>query len=329
MELRKAKLTGTTSASGNSLQHEAAMRVEERYMAEERRRRHAQFVKSATNIFFLFLFLVVVGGGFYAWRTGMLDAALPALGLGGDGKNDESGERTGTEMANVPADSQKIVQTVERIEERIDAFNETVARFAEATIADWKEEASAKDKPTAKGPPLEYTALVPDTKGGCIFLELSLACDKSKSIKPVKIRKITRTHGPVEISSEEFNKMIDKTPFLVLRDGRSYYCSAKPARKSGLPVPAEGKAFNPSQQEFGALYDQVFAAKLARPTIKYDVFLNHKQFKEKLPVATVAFGEEVPRARFEAAARSAIDSDEAVAAMMEFGTTEFSHAQNR
>lgn len=329
MELKKAQPTGTTSASGNSLQHEAAMRVEARFNAEERRRRHAQNVRRLKNLFLLFLFLFIVGGGLYAWRTGMLDALRPALGVKGSDVQQKPAEDTRGEKPSAPADSQKAIQVVERIEKHIDAFNEMTAKFAGCSVADWKDDASAKDKPTVNGPPLEYTALVPDDKGGCTFLELSLACDKSKAIKPMKIRKLMRTRGSEEVSGEVFNKMIDKTPFLVLREGRVYYCSAKPPQMTGLPVPVEGKPFNPSRHEFGALYDQVFAAKLAGTTFKYDVFLNHAQFKDKLLVATVAFGEEVSRERFAAAARAAIDHDEAVAAMLEFGKVDFCHAQKR
>jgi hypothetical protein len=71
----------------------------------------------------------------------------------------------------------------------------------------------------------------------------------------------------------------------------------------------------------------VAKAKISRPTFRYDVFLNHTQFKKKLPVATVGFGEEVSRDRFEAAARAAVDDDEAVAAMLSFGEVDFSPAR--
>ena len=327
MELKKAQPTGTTSASGNSLQHEAAMRVEERYLAEEKRRRHAQMVKSIKNFFLLFLFLFIVGGGIYAWRTGMLDAARPALGLGGSDKDDKSRESADAEEANAPTDSQTAVQTVKRIEEHIDAFNETATRFKGVTVADWKDDANAEDKPTVNGPPLEYTALVPDDKGGCVFLELSLACDNSKAIKPMKIRKITRTRGSVQVSIEEFNRMIGQKPFLVLREGRAYYCSAKPAQMKGLPVPEKGKPFNPSRQEFRALYDQVFAAKLAPPPFKYDVFLNHPNLK-RIKVATVGFGEEVTREHFEASIQ-VIGDKKIIDTCLKNGKMDFGRAQKR
>ena len=147
MELKKAQPTGTTSASGNSLQHEAAMRVEERYRAEERRRRHAQMVKSIKNFSLFLLFLFIVGGGLYAWRTGMLDAVRPALGLKGRDepptpKGDVPEREAVTEVA--AASKQKDVQTAKRIEERIDAFNEMTASFANATITYWKERCDSR-----------------------------------------------------------------------------------------------------------------------------------------------------------------------------------------
>ena len=321
MGLIKAKLSGTTSESGSSLQHEAAMRVEARFQAEEKKRRHEQTMGRLRTFFFFFLLLGVGGGGLYAWRTGMLDSVLATFGLGKGAAAQEAGGDAGTETSESPAETQKPNLSVKKIEERIDAFNEMKTRFTGATIAYWKD-ALPEDKPVAKGPPLTYMALVPDMKGGCMFLEVRLAADNS-----MKIRKVTRTRME-EMSRAEFNKMIEATPYLVMREGRAYYCSAgKPAPQTGLPVPAKGKAFNPSRQEFGALYDQVAKAKLPRPTFKYDVFLNHAQFKKKLPVATVGFGEEVARDRFEAAARADVDDDEAVAAMLSFGAVDFSPAR--
>ena len=321
MGLIKPKLSGTTSESGSSLQHEAAMRVEERFLAEEKKRRHEQTMGRLRTFFFLFLLLGVGGGGFYAWRTGMLDSVLAAFGLGKGAATEEAGGDAETKTSESPAEMQKSKRSVRKIEERIDAFNEMEARFTGATLAYWKD-ALPEDKPVAKGPPLTYAALVPDMRGGCMFLEVRLSGDNS-----MKIRKVTRTRAK-EVSRAEFNKMIEATPYLVMREGRAYYCSAgKPAPQTGLPVPAKGKAFNPSRQEFGALYDQVAKAKLPRPTFRYDVFLNLTQFKRKLPVATIGFGEEVSRDRFEAAARAAVDDDEAVAAMLSFGEVDFSPAR--
>ena len=319
MELKRAKLTGTTSESGNSLQHEAAMRAEARWQADEKRRRHARLMGRLRTLFFL---LVVAGGVFYAWRAGMLDSIRTTLGFGGRDVRHESENEAVAETPAAPAAAPRDTPVVKRIEENIDAFNATMASFAGATIAYWKD-AVPEDKPVAKGPPLTYTALVPDAKGECAFLEVSLAGDNS-----MKIKRITQTRGLVDMSRADFNKMVETTPYLVMREGRAYYCSAgKPARQKGFPVPKKGESFNPSRQEFGTLYELIGKAKLAKPDFKYDVFLDHVQFKKKLPVATVGFGEEVSHDRFEAAARAAVDDDAVVAVLLEAAKVGFATAK--
>ena len=104
MELKKAKLTGTTSESGNNLQHEAAMRVEARWLADEKKRRHARLMGRLRTFFFL---LLVAGSGFYVWRAGMLDSILKALRFGGRDARHESENATGARTAAAPAAASK------------------------------------------------------------------------------------------------------------------------------------------------------------------------------------------------------------------------------
>ena len=82
MELKKANLSGTTSESGLGLQHEAAMRVEARYLAEERRRRHLQRMERL-KVFLLFLLFLAaaLGGGYYAYSTSRRRDSLRRLPL--------------------------------------------------------------------------------------------------------------------------------------------------------------------------------------------------------------------------------------------------------
>lgn len=325
MGLKKAKLSGTTSESGLGLQHEAAMRVEARYLAEEKKRRHAQLIGRLKNLF-LFLFLLIGGGGgFYAWRTGMFDAIRSAFGLehvdSGQEKGLTKGEDAVVETSVAPAKVQNETPAVKQRKESVEAPGKPMELFAGATVAYWKDAVSA-DKPSPKGQPLMYTALVPDAKGGCDFLKILLAGNNS-----MKVQRIAPPHE-VDVPRAEFNKMVESTPYLVMREGRAYYCSAgKPVRQTGFAVPRKGEVFNPSRLEFGALYDLVFKAKLARPAFKYDVFLDHEHLKKKIPVATVEFGEEVAREFFEAAARAAVDDDEVVAVLLDTAKVGFASAK--
>ena len=314
MELKKARLSGTTSESGLGLQHEAAMRVEARYLAEERRRRHLQRMERL-KVFLLFLLFLAaaLGGGYYAWRKGFLGEPLARFGIFHEQQVDTPASST----VDVPTSENAVAPVrevasaaVEKIAENIDAYNEAVGQFAGVSIAYWKD-ALPGDRPKKGDPDMDYTALVPDAQGGFNVLKIRLSGDNS-----MKIRRITQTRE-VDVPRAEFNKMIEATPFLVMRAGRAYYCSAgKPVRRTGFSVPKKGEDFNPSRLEFGPLYDLVPKSKIAKPAFKYDVFLDHKQFRKKLPVATVGFGEAVPHERFAAAARAAVDDDTVVAVLL-------------
>lgn len=307
MQLKKAKLSGTTSESGLGLQHEAAMRVEARFLAEEKKRRHARLVGMLKNFFAILFFLGVCGAGFYAWRSGMLDAIRSAPDSNGVASLPTHEAGSAEQQPAVKAGTAE----VKKIENSIDAINEVAGRFAGVSVSYWKD-APAADKPMANCPSMTYTALVPDADGGQAFLELTLSRDNS-----VKASRYTKTRGKVDISRAEFGKMIESTPYLVMREGRAYYCSAgKPGKSKGFPVPGKGETFNPSRHEFLALYDQLQKMKIGNPPFKYEVFLDHVHFAKPLSVAIVGFGEEVARDKFEAAARAAVDDDAAVAAML-------------
>ena len=325
MELKKAKLSGTTSESGLGLQHEAAMRVEARYQAEEQRRRHRLRVERV-KVFLLFLVFLgaAMGGGYYAWRKGFLGEPLARFGIFHEQKVDAPA----SSAIDVPTAENAVSPVrevasvaVEKIAENIDAYNEAVGQFAGVSIAYWKD-ALPGDRPKKGDPDMDYTALVPDAQGGFNVLKIRLSGDNS-----MKIRRITQTRA-VDVPRAEFNKMIEVTPFLVARTGRAYYCSAgKPVRRTGFAVPKKGEKFNPSRLEFGPLYDLVPKSKIAKPAFKYDVFLDHRQFKKKLPVATVGFDEAVPHERFEAAVRAAVDDDTVVAVLLDTCKVGFSPAK--
>ncbi len=325
MELKKAKLSGTTSESGLGLQHEAAMRVEARYQAEEQRRRHRLRVERVKVLLLFLVFLgAAMGGGYYAWRKGFLGEPLARFGIFHEQKVDAPASSAidvpTAENAVSPVHVAASVE-VEKIAENIDAYNEAVGKFAGVSIAYWKD-ALPGDRPKKGDPDMDYTALVPDAQGGFNVLKIRLSGDNS-----MKIRRITQIRE-VDVPRAEFNKMTEGTPFLVARAGRAYYCSAgKPVRRTGFAVPKKGEDFNPSRLELGPLYDLVPKSKIAKPAFKYDVFLDHKQFKKKLPVATVGFGEAVPHERFEAAARAAVDDDTVVAVLLDTCKVVFSPAK--
>lgn len=325
MELKKAKLSGTMSESGSEIQHEAAMRVEARYLAEERRRRHQLLMERLKMVVLLLVLLgAVLGGGYCAWRRGLLGEPLARFGIFHQQLADipvpSSVVEPAVENAVVPV-SEDASATVVEIAESIDAYNEAVGKFAGVSISHWKD-ALPGDRPKRGDPDMDYTALVPDAQGGFIVLKIRLSGDNS-----MKIRSVTQTRE-TDVTRAEFNKMIETTPFLVMKDGRAYCCPAgKPVQRAGFAVPKKGEEFNPSRQEFGPLYDLVPKARIAKPPFRYDVFLDHGRIKKKIPVATVGFGEKITHERFEAAARAAVDDAKVVAVLLDNCKVCYSPAQ--
>ena len=76
MQLRHPTQTGTASQSADDLQHAAAMRVQARIDAAERKQASRESAKAFKNFFSIVLMLGVLALGFWAWKSGLLDSAL-------------------------------------------------------------------------------------------------------------------------------------------------------------------------------------------------------------------------------------------------------------
>ena len=324
METKLAKQADTTSETGSDPRHAAVRRVEARYQADERRRRH-QLQMERLKMFVLLLILVGAAlGGYYAWHKGFLGEPLARFGIFHEqnvdipvssAANEPAAENRGTSV------SEGARVAVKEITESVNAYNEAFDKFAGVSIAYWKD-ALPGDRPKKGDPDMDYSALVPDAQGGFNVLKIRLSGDNS-----MKIRRVTHTRE-VDVPRAEFDKMVETTPFLVMKDGRAYYSPAKKSvRRTGFDAPKKGEGFNPSRLEFGPLYDLVPKSKIAKPAFRYDVFLDHWRIMNKIPVATVGFGEEVPRERFEAAVRAQVDDDTVIATLLDNGKVGFSPAK--
>ena len=76
MELKRARQMGTTSRMGDRLQHEAALNVQARLDAEDRRRRRRERAQFVNFLMRWLLVLALVGGGSWAWQKGWFDKYL-------------------------------------------------------------------------------------------------------------------------------------------------------------------------------------------------------------------------------------------------------------
>jgi len=328
MELRSPRPTGTSGTTGmaESLQHQAAMRVQARLDAEEAAKRHVAGVQRLKTVL-AFLFVAVVAGvGYWAWTCGRFDewfgktpsvASLsPTERATGTAAVTPAGTPPaagGAKIRTVAAP--KAQETIATVEENARAFAETEAEFAGATVDYWKN-AVPEDRAKKGKAALLFTALVPDGKGGHRLLTIQMGGKKG-----FVAGELSASRGLIELSRTDFDGLIAGTPYLVLREKRAYFCS--PGRgsllKGVLPLPAKGAGFNPAKAEFGALYDRLAAVKTKKPTFRYEVRLDFPHLKKSFPVATVAFGEEVPHAAFERVAREQVDDADTVRILLSTG----------
>lgn len=324
MPLTSPRPTGATSNAdaAESLQHMAAMRVQARLDAEERLRRHAANVQRLKTFLAFVFFLAVAGGGYWAWSTGRLDTWLgrePPASSQLSAPDQPSAENQKPLRDGRPSKSSRspeVAAPVRTLEENARAFAETEALFSGATVDYWKNALPA-DRAGKGKPALLFTALIPDVEVGYRLLSIQMGGKGG-----LVAGEISPSRGLIELSRKDFDKLVAKTPYLVLREKRAYFCSPGNGSlvEKPLPLPDKGAAFDPAKAEFGALYDCLAKVKVQSPKFRYEVLLNLENLKKRVPVATVAFGETVPHGSFEKAARGLVDDADTVKILLSTGS---------
>lgn len=329
MELRHVRTTGTTSQEGNCLQRETAMRVQARIDAEMARKRSIERMQRLKSFLSLLFFVAVGVFCFLMWKSGRFDECLGKFGSrGGASASQYDAEDKPTEVSDAST-KPTLVETVQSVlpgakkkddvtvglEDNIDLCNEAESMFAGATLDYWKNAVEA-DKPAKGKPPLVFVGAVPDGKGGRMLFELTLAHGK-----PLAVKRLSAAHGATSMTKAEFERQVAGKPYLVVREGRAYYCSAVDGgqERDSYPVPSKGKTLNPSRDEYGPLLVQLDELKVKKPSTRYEIILSLDKFKKKLPVAEIGFGEDVARASFEKVARTLVDDVEACETLLSSG----------
>ena len=317
MELKRPVPTGTTSEMANALQHEAAMRVQARMDAEEALKRRMAKGKALRSGFSMVAMVLVLGGGVWAWRSGLLDSSLdkqpeaPQAPVAEVVPQSAAAKKAAVQPAaepapvagkaavkKVPAPAVVPAQPVPVADSKLHAA--TLAKFAGATVAYWKN-AVAEDRP-GKDRKLAFTGFVPKD-GGYDLLEIEMG-------DGFAVERVTKAGVREPLDRKAFDALTAQTPYLVVREGRAYYCSAgqKKAPES-FPLPEAG-AFNPSREEFGLLMRHLDMLQTKKPGMRYDVSLVIENLRKEVPVATVGHGESVARLSFEQAVRKLVpDAD--------------------
>ena len=325
MELRRPIPTGANSAVENELQHEAAMRVQARLDAEEALRKRVARAKSIRTALSVIVMLGALGVVVWAWRSGLLDSALDHRPAAGKGPEAAPASEDMPRVAAPRVVEEAPVVPAEPVAEPVakpsvpakkpaasPAHAAALAKFAGASFDYWKN-AVPEDKPGKDGV-RAYTGLVPDGAGGFTLLEIEMGGGR-----PFSATRLSAS-GAEPIDKAAFNGLIARTPYLVVREGRCYFCSAGQAEKPvAIKVPPKGGAFNPSVAEFGALVDCMAQAGVKAPATRYGVSLVLEKLKREIPVATVGYGDEIPRATFEQAVRRLVDDADTCETMLAAG----------
>lgn len=319
MELRKPRPTGSNSETANNLQHQAAMRITARFEAETRAVRRAAFMRSLKTFVSVVLLLVVAGGGYWAWKSGLLDAYIgTASETERKGTANVIERLTGGRQEKADTDSDVKVDAqreVARIDENMAASRTLAASFEGASVDLW-ENAVPEDRPAKGKPALVFAGLVPDGKAGQVLLQVTI-----ESGRPLQVKKLSPVHGLVEISKAEFDKLIASTPYLVAREQRAYLSTpAKKKRSLEFSIPGKNGSLDPSYEIFGSILPKIDALKMKRPAHRYEVSLELKNLKKSIPVAVVGLGETVSRNDFLVALQKELNDRETCEMLLSAGT---------
>ena len=291
MELRHPVLTGTTSATGNNLQHEVVNRFEARKAEEQRRLQQMERMRKLRTLLAFLFVAAVAGGGFWAWRNGLFDQYLKRSAVAEPQPATVDSEQSAVKPAESVKPSRAAVEVA--IDDSVAAYMNAEKDFRGATVDYWRNAPDA-DRPGKSKLPLQLSALVPTDKGKVALIVMASIPGKKMSYS-----ELSPSAGTVELSKEAFGRLTAETPFLVLSGTHAYFSSAtKKAQPTDFPPPTKDAGFNPSRMEFGKLYGEVSRLGLQMGKFRYHVSFNAKGLHAPVDVADVKFGEEVPYASF-------------------------------
>ena len=197
------------------------------------------------------------------------------------------------------AEQQRIKDERQMAQLRKMAYDAVLRQFREARMDFWKN-APAEYRPGKVKEPLTFNCLVPETNS---FAMLALLC---KPGEPMVVQRLTPTADPIELPEADFKQLTAEVPFLVMREGRAYFCTPGKLSETTNAVPTYGESVNPSKETFGALYDLVFKLRIKRPDFVWQISFRPRDFETSFEICTVRFGETVTRNRIYPKVREAM-----------------------
>lgn len=295
MPLRPPDTQGSKMQQANDLQREVADRITKRWEARREKELRTARIANLKNYLAILFLLGVAGGGFYAWKSGILEqwvsGCVPAA------PSPEAELVESRQSTQVPPQTGNGKGTNNRPNgdkmQAIDHYAKAIKAFSTVSIDYWKN-APESDRPAKAGNPMDYYCLIPDKRGKPLVLILHTAPGAKMSVE-----RVSANAGIADFPVDEFNRLSKTSPYLIAREDRAYFAASRSFSKPDkFPLPADGKV-NPSKIFFGALYGVMTDLKVAKPGFKYVVRFEGKGDSEPIDVAFVGFGESVSRKAFE------------------------------
>ncbi len=296
MPLRPPDTQGSKMQQANDLQREVADRITKRWEARREKELRTARIANFKNYLAILFLLGVAGGGFYAWKSGILEQWVSGCGPTEISPETEPVKsRQSTPPVSPQAENGKGTGNRPNGDkmQAIDHYAKAVKAFSTVSIDYWKN-APESDRPAKAGNPMDYYCLIPDKRGNPLVLILHTAPGAKMSVE-----RVSANAGIADFPVDEFNRLSKMSPYLIAREDRAYFAASRSFSKPDkFPLPADGKV-NPSKIFFGALYGVMADMKVAKPGFKYAVRFEGKGGTEPIDVAVVGFGESVSRKAFE------------------------------
>ena len=182
-------------------------------------------------------------------------------------------------------------------------FRKALTCFRNGKI-DYGRNASISDLPDKVTSEAKFLYLVP---GG--VSSFSLYDVFVRPGQPLAVRELSEKELPQDVAAEEFNRLIETTPCLTVRnflDNPSlvgarptlYFHSPVP-RPQTASIPDADTSLNPSREEFGELYGALKAIGGGQLVYTYQIDVHIPGWQQDVPIQTVRFADEIGRNAFE------------------------------
>ena len=212
-------------------------------------------------------------------------------------------ERLARERERVEAEAarKKAEELAKAEQERRRKYNALAVDFKNVPIDYWKN-APADLRPGNVKHDMVYRCLLPDSVDGLAFYDVSV-----KPREPMSVKRLSAETDAQEIPSEEFGKLCTQNPYLMLVEGKVYFCPTMKWRKHHVPTDSE--ELNPSSEEFGALYGVLQDIGVRPQKFRYEVLLQSPNEAEPMSVGQVAWGDSLSRDAFRRLVRTKLEGE--------------------